>query len=123
MAKTITNMWDKISIYCLNHEEPRKMEILSNTEVIKTPFYSCESIHSLEKSNEVYCSNRLNLDDYQGLVLKFLDIVANNGFNNDYTNYRFEYKGVRQKINVKVIRYDDDEIRLGVINTTVLGNK
>ncbi|MBP3781724.1 MAG: hypothetical protein J6I68_00585, partial [Butyrivibrio sp.] len=69
-----------------------------------------------------YCPNRLNLDDYQGLVLKFIETVSNGPFMADYTNYTFEYKGARHKIHVEVLLYSEDEIRLGIRNRSVLGS-
>ena len=115
----VVNVWDRIKIYCLNHDEPKEMVILTNTDVIKTQFYRCSDEH---------CPNRLNLDDYQGLILKFLNIINDSNTDvfdyTDFTNYTFSYKGARQKINAKVISYSDKgEIALGIINTTVLGGK
>jgi len=112
---SVLNTWEHISIYCINHDEPEEMEIISNTEHIKTPFYACKKNSSSEK-----CANRLNLDDYQGLVLKFLDMIADEPFT-DFTNSTFSYKGARQKIFVKVLKHTQEDIRLGIKNKTVLG--
>jgi hypothetical protein len=112
----LIGLWNRITIYCMNHEEPVEMEIVNNTEQIKTPFYACSNYFSEG------CPNRLNLDDYQGLVLKFCDVVEKGGVLMDYTNYRFEYKGNRHKLFVKVLKYSDKEVRLGVLNKTILGH-
>ena len=96
----------------MNHDKPKEMEILSNTEKIKTPFYAC--------GNGTDCSNRLNLDDYQGVIFKFLEISEKNPFD-DLTNYTYTYKGSRQRIEVKVLKFKDDYVRLGIKNTTILG--
>ena len=120
--KNIMNMWDRIGIYCMNHDAPVKMDIVKNTELIKTPFYACEHYGGSKKdSGKNTCYNRLNLDDYQGIVLKFLDFVGENEGFVDYTNYRFDYKGTRHKIGVRVLQYSDKEIKLGIINKTILG--
>ena len=116
----VTNLWSKVTIYCLNHDEPIPMEIISNTEKIKTSFYACSNYVPADK-NAKGCPNRLNLDDYQGLVLKFMDIVGSSNMFTDFTNYKFEYIGTRQKITVKCLKYTDKEIRLGVYNNTVFG--
>ncbi len=122
MASEIVNLWDRVKICCLNHERPKKMMIASNTEKIKTPFYACKYYFPENQDDEhLYCPNRLNLDDYQNLVLKFIDIVSEDPMAN-YTNFTFDYKGARQKISVKVVNYSDDEIKLGIMNRTVLGN-
>lgn len=112
MANVIKNLWDKVTIYCENHAEPVKMELISNTELIKTPFLACTHEHP--------CSNRLNMDDYQGICLKLMKIIDEDPFAN-LKNSRFDYKGARQKINIRILKYNDHEIRLGILNRTVLG--
>lgn len=114
--KEVTNMWNKVSVWCLNHDSPKPMTIIQNTEIVKTPFYACSS--KVDGTDE--CANRLNLDDYQDIVLKFFDYVAENPFA-DLTNYAFTHKGHRQNIFVKVLKYKDDDIQLGIKNKTVLG--
>ena len=107
----LTNTWGRVKIYCLNHDEPSKMYLFENLEKIKTPFYRCQHDD---------CPNRLNLDDYQGLILKFLDDMEAEP-TTDFTNYGFSYRGARQKINCRVLKFSDKEIRIGILNTTVLG--
>lgn len=112
MESAAKGIWNRISIWCLNHDKPRPMGIQSNTELIKTPFYVCPDYPE--------CSNRLNLDDYQGLVMKFITEVSKDMYGTDYTNFTFTYRGARQKIFVRVLKYTDDDIRLGILNKTVL---
>ena len=123
MSSITTNLWNRVTVYCLNHDKPKKMSIAENTELIKTPFYACKYYFPENQDDEhPYCPNRLNLDDYQGLVLKFIETVSNGPFMADYTNYTFEYKGARHKIHVEVLLYSEDEIRLGIRNRSVLGS-
>ena len=35
MANVIKNLWDKVAIYCENHEAPEEMRMLTNSEVTK----------------------------------------------------------------------------------------
>lgn len=126
MSNAMINMWNRIKIVCMNHEEPAEMVLIENTEVIKTPFYACKHYGHLDNGtaeNEDVCFNRLNLDDYKGVVLKFMDIIASEEFTTDFTNFKFTYKVARQKIKVKVLKYTQKEIVLGVLNATVLGIK
>lgn len=122
MPKELINFWSKVTIYCMNHETPVEMKIAENRELIKTPFYACR-YYFPENTDDahMHCPNRLNIDDYQGLVLKLIDVVANGDMNTNYTNYHYDYKGPRHKIFVKVLKYSEDEVRLGIINRTVLG--
>ena len=117
---SLSNVWSKISIYCMNHTKPLPMDILRNDEVIKTPFYACEKYYQKPGNEAAGCANRMNLDDYQGIVLKFLDIIAEEEVTTDFTNFAFDYRGARQKLHVKVLKYTDDEIHIGVINKTVI---
>ncbi len=122
MSLETVNLWNRVTVYCDNHDKPVKMSIAENLEKIKTPFYACKHYFPENQDAEhPYCPNRLNLDDYQGLVLKFLDVVSNGEMMADYTNYSFDYKGTRQKISVRVVKYTDNEIRLAIRNRSVLG--
>ena len=112
MGNVIRNVWDKVTIYCVNHDTPAEMKLFSNTEQIKTPYMACRHEHP--------CPNRLNMDDYQGLCLKLMKKMDEDPFAN-IKNLRFEYRGSRQKLAVKVLKDTDDEIRLGILNRTVLG--
>ena len=114
------NSWgDRITVYCLNHKDPKPMNMVTNTEHIKTPFYACADYISNEKP----CPNRLNLDDYQNIIIKLLEKIEEIGPGGNLTNYTFIHKGTRQRIKVRVMKYDDDEIQLGILNMTVLGLK
>lgn len=119
---TILNFCENMTIYCLNHDEPLPMQIISNTEFIKTPFYACQNYRPQDRSIPP-CSNRLNLDDYLGIAEKFMEAVSNGDFMTNFTNYEFSYKGHQQKILVKCLKYTPEEIRLGIRNQTVLGQK
>ena len=108
----IENLWDKISVKCTNHEKPEELYILQNTEQIKTPFYRCK---------DDFCANRLNLDDYQDLVLYFMDIIGERPFDN-LTNFTFDFKGKKHSYHIQVLVYKTEKIVLGIRNKTVLGS-
>lgn len=107
----VLDEWGKITIWCLNHDNPVEMHVTQNTENIKTPFYAC--------TENGACANRLNLDDYQGIVLQFLEMMAEDPISS-LLNRSFYYKGARHKIFIRVIKYDSDDIRLGVKNCSIL---
>ena len=124
MNTQMTGLWGRIRIYCLNHDKPRKMSPVRNIEKMGTMFWGCDQyIPEIRGAGEAPCPNRLNMDDYQGIVLKFFDIVEQNGgLQNDLTNFTFNYRGGRQKVSVRCLKYDTgDEIWLGIFNQTVLG--
>ena len=123
MSCSMVNLWNRITIYCMNHDKPKEMHIVQNTEKIVSPFFGCTQYFPENKADdESPCPNRLNMDDYQGLVQKFLEAVSDGQIGTDYTNYEFDYKGVRQKIHVRCLKYTDDEVRLGILNKTVFGH-
>ncbi|MGN0240209.1 MAG: hypothetical protein ACI4CS_00830 [Candidatus Weimeria sp.] len=114
----VIGLWEKIRIFCINHDTPQPMKIVKNTELIKTPFYACGDYINLDEGKHD-CANRLNLDDYQGIVLKFFDMYEEDPLKN-YTGTAFTFKGARQKIYVRVIKQSDSHIDLGIKNLTVL---
>ena len=103
MSNVIRNVWDKVTIYCVNHDTPAEMKLFSNTKQIKTPYMACQHEHP--------CPNRLNMDDYQGLCLKLMKKMDEDPLAN-LKNSRFEYRGSRQKLAVRVLKDTDDEISL-----------
>lgn len=109
----ISGIFKNISIWCLNHPEPQKMEIVKNVEKMKSPFLGC--------TGHGRCPNRINLDDYTGVVYKFMDLMSEAAPAGDLTNVTFDYRGPRQKISCKVILYTKDDIRIGILNRTVMG--
>lgn len=114
MGNILINLWEKVSIYCLNHEEPVEMVIFQNLEKFKTPAYVCS-----DSGN--HCPNRLNLDDYENIVNKFFEYVDKEGPMMDFTNFSFRHRGARQSIYVKIIKYSHKEIKIGIFNETVFG--
>lgn len=122
MAKhMMINIWSRVTVYCMNHDKPVPMQVVKNTELIRSPFYGCSQyIPELQKEGVPLCPNRLNLDDLQGIVQKFSDIIGEDP-GADFTNYSFTYRGGRQKTTVCCLKYTDEEIRLGIMNNTVFG--
>ncbi len=111
-----TDIWKNISVYCLNHDEPKRMEVLRNDEKFTSPFYACSEL--IDGSG--HCPNRVNLDDYQDLIYRFFDVIAEQPFA-DLTNFTFTFRKRKHTLFVKVLKYDRDDMRLGIKNRTVLG--
>ncbi len=105
----------------MNHDEPVQMDVTRNVSMNSTAFYACTQYFP-EKMQEgdAPCPNRLNLDDYQGIVMQFLKEIEDAPLGASMENMIFSYKGTRQKIDVRVLLYDKKEIRLGIINRTIL---
>lgn len=115
----LTNTWNRITLWCLNHDDPVPLDPVKNDVAFRIPYFACRN-RVPPSTNARPCANRLNFDDYQGIVLKLFDLIGEDPFS-DMTNRIFTYKGARQKIQVRILLYTDDEIRLGIRNLTVLG--
>lgn len=50
MANVIKNLWDKVTVYCENHEIPEEMTLLTNTEIGKLGEISGEGIEKAGKA-------------------------------------------------------------------------
>ena len=116
---TINNR--KISFWCLNHETPVEMIIQQGM----SPFYACPKFSEENRgADEKPCLNRMTMIDAGGIIERFAAIISeeDDPFNNfvNYYNYSFTYKGGKSKITVKIIKYNDDEIRFGIRNNTAL---
>ena len=114
MKNCMSNLWDTVEIRCLNHEDPPLMKIMQNEQIVKTPFYMCEDHEK--------CANRMNLDDYQDMVLHFFHELAENPYEN-FTNCSFTFRGRRHSYRVKVLLHERNKIILGVKNRTILGGR
>ena len=118
MSEYMENTWNKINVYCLNHKKPKKMQVVTNLEKIKSPFFACAQYFPEKGSNEC-CSNRLNMDDYNNIVIKLSKTIAQNPFNN-YKNYSFKHKGGKYTYSVRILQYDFDHIDIGIKNISIL---
>lgn len=117
----IKNLWSRITFCCINgHEHPIPFRVQAG----KTNFYACEKYFQENRTpEERACANRLNLDDAQGIVLKLSDLIEENDnieCRTDLTNYSFTYVGPRASILVKIVKYSEKEIILGILNETAL---
>ena len=114
----VYGMWDKVRLFCYNHETPEPMEIVQNNEYIRTAFFACRDYINREEGKH-NCANRLNMDDYEGIVLKVLDMYAEDPLT-PLTGREFTYRGARQKIFVRILKETDGHIDVGIKNLTVL---
>lgn len=116
----IKNLWQHVRFFCINnHDEPPELIIQQG----KTAFYACPKyLPENRAADEKMCVNRLNLDDANGIVQKLCTIIEeeDNFGMSDLTNYEFFYRGLRAKVKVKILKYRNDDIRLGILNLTAL---
>ena len=121
----LSGLWNCISLWCLNHKEPKKMELIRNDDAGITPFFACDSYISRNIAGGEPCSNRLNYDDYVDIITGkggFMEKYAEDPFT-QLTGYSFTYKKRKHKIFVKVLKSSFNDIRIGVYNETVLGKR
>ncbi len=120
-GEVLKGVWgDRIRTVCANHTKPKELVFFQNTEVVGSPFYMCECRNG-GPDGEPPCANAVNEADMPDIILMFLDEMARLGPLSDLTNHSFVYKKRRHKITVKVLKYTDKEIVLGLLNNTLLG--
>jgi len=118
----IKNIWNKVTFFCMNHEEPLPLyEYQSERET----FYACRKYMKKDEDHpdghedgEPACFNRLSFTTAADIVSRFSAIAEEDlliGNQADYKNMTFVVKNIK----VKVLRYTPSEIRFGVLNRSV----
>lgn len=122
----ISNIGNKFSFYCLNHDEPIKMIIKEGNN----QFYACPKYMLQDEKHpdgyvggfETACSNRLSFDDAGDIIMKFSSIMTEslmNGEFADWDNFEFDVK----RIHCKILHYGNNHIDVGVINNRTVSKK
>ncbi len=92
--------WQKICPVCGNHKGEH-IEMIIN-EGPHSMFYSCPKYYPENRTeDERACANRINLIEYQKMVEKLNDMIADaacNGGKIDLTNYTWTEKGIQYKV-------------------------
>ncbi len=119
----IKNFWNGLELYCMHrHDEPVRMTVREGS----SHFYACPKYMRMDAEHpdghadgEPACNNRLSFADATKLVETFAAAVEESyasGEMTDFTNFRFHYK----HLEARVLYYDDDRIKLGVINNRAI---
>lgn len=114
----IKNLWKNTCFCCgYRHETPVEMMFNDRGESL---FYSCPKYYPQNRTpEEQACPNRMTTIDAEGIINKFSEIIENDLANNkdvNYTGFMFKYK----TIDVKIINYSPDKIKIQVINKKAL---
>lgn len=115
----LSNFWKGLTFYCINgHEHPIKMIYREGNSL----FFACPRYMLVDEEHpegheryEAACPNRLSYPDAEKIVSMMADAVQNSLAGDDFcdfTGYRFKLR----QISVEVLRYSDDDIRLGILN-------
>ena len=120
----IKNLWSKIELYCINHDEPVPMYVYSGSV---TPFYACPKYMKKDEAHpnghEEYergCANRISFDLVQRLVEQLDKRMSADMANGEIVNY----KGLKlhwKTVDATIIEYTDNKIKLGIINKKEIG--
>lgn len=111
----------KMTFACTNHPAPHDMIIREGASV----FYACPKFDDINlEHGERKCMNRMTFIDAGGIIEEFAKIESSidplEG-TNDLTGYRFNYKGLKSRFEVIILKVNDNEVRFGVKNLTALG--
>lgn len=114
----IDNGWQNICPICGNHNG-EMVEMTINQGPLST-FYSCPKYYPQNRDeNERACANRINLNDYQAMVEKLYDMIADTEFNGgriDLTNYTWKSKGCQ----FRVLEHKNGKIKVEILNKKAL---
>lgn len=122
------NITQKVSFYCNNdHPTPIPMTIKEGN----SKFYACphyfmreDDVHpdGYTPGEETACTNQLALSDAGDVIYEFSKIlqedILNGEMANDYTSLSFSLP--HRKIKVKVLKYTDDVIHFGIVNSAAV---
>lgn len=110
---------------CYPHDEgsadmpvAKKPEGMNDEDTMKWEARQKEKAEYLAK--QPVCYNRISADDLTNLTLKFIGIVGESPMT-DFTNYSFYFKGPKHKYEARILKYANDDIRIGILNMTVGG--
>ncbi len=116
----ITNFWKDIRFYCMNHDKPVLMTVMSG----ESAFYACpkymlkdEEHPDGHEKGEPMCMNRISFTRAQSVVDKLMEKVekdrAAGVFAADYTGYRYNVSGIE----VEVLKYSlESGMKIGILN-------
>lgn len=115
----IQNRWKRTRFFCLNgHVKPVPMLIQGEKPVFYAcPRYAlCDEKHPYgHAENERSCVNRISFSRAEAVIEHLKHIVDEDGKNGsamDYTGMEF----VCGTYLVRVLKYQDDEVHLGILN-------
>lgn len=121
----IKNLWEKIELLCMNHEEPVPMYVYTGA---MTPFYACPKYMLKDEDHpdghepyESGCANRASFDDIRHLVEllgKEIEKEESDCSYFDFTGTKLHWK----TINAVVLDYSPQSIKLGIMNTRDIGS-
>ena len=114
----IDKPWKRIRVVCGCHEEPIDMSVNERGE--HSTFYSCPKYYpENRKPGEKACANRISLPDYENMVTKLSEMIAEaemGGGKICLTNYAWE----RKYTQFKVLSHERKEIVVSIVNKKAL---
>ena len=108
------NLWQDIEVYCgNNHEEKVKLQVQQGPFSL---FYACPKYHPENRTDsERACPNRINLIDYEAMVLHVDDMLMKASLDNhseNMKNVKWKSKGIEYEI----IDHTQDKITIMALN-------
>jgi len=114
----VKNLFDGLTVYCLNHEEPVRMDVKSGSSL----FYACPKYMRKDdehpdghEETERACANRISFTDLEKIMEQISQEVEDAAF----AGQEFDITGLRGKIRTleyRVLKYEPGDIRLGILN-------
>ena len=113
----IKNLWKNTKFCCGYRHDPVEMIFNDRGETL---FYSCPKYYPENRtSEEQACPMRLNTVDAEAIIGMLSDKIESDikkGIDMNYTGYTFKYR----QIEVEVLEYSPDKIRVQILNKKAL---
>lgn len=108
----IKNIWQMIEPYCDNgHTEDIKLEIAEGPFSL---FYACPKYQEENRSTgERACSNRVNLVDYEKMIMYISDMLLDAEADGCQINLK-NYKWVKGGIDYEIFEHTQDTIKVKI---------
>lgn len=91
-----SNVWNRIKLYCGEHEEAEEMVLVSNAEKMREPYYQCPKEGCVENDY----NQRVTMRDYEAIADAVEKEMSANE-SGDLTNYQFVIKRTEPQRNLK----------------------
>lgn len=114
----ITNLWQKVELYCGNrHEVPVRMDIQQGPTTV---FYACPKYHEYNREpGEKACANFLYVNEYEKMLAHISAILIEADKNNEIPNltgYKWSENGVDFEVFEHITEKSKEKIKIKMFN-------
>lgn len=107
--------WDYVTVVCGNHDsDDVEMRICEGPHSL---FYACPKYYpDARKEGERACANRINLIEYERMLMHLSDMLEKNGVQWNLAHHKWKQKGIE----FEVLSHEEKGIVVKMLNKTAL---